>query len=65
MKIHAYTVPELDHFRQYCNFTAQERAVFDGLASGLTLEECSDSVHQSVSTVNRLSRSIKSKMNRV
>lgn len=65
MKIRDLTVPELNHYRQYCNFTAPELAVFDGLASGMTLEECSDSVHQSVSTVNRLNRSIKSKMNRV
>ena len=29
MKVYDFTVPELNYFRTYCNFTDEERALFE------------------------------------
>lgn len=65
MKICDYTVPELNNFRQYCNFTPTESRFFELRASGATLEDCCDALDYSLSTVNRLSHNVKRKMGRV
>lgn len=65
MKICDYTVPELNKFRQYCNFTPDESKFFELRAGGSTLEDCCFELDYSLSTVNRLSRSVKSKMSRI
>lgn len=65
MKIKDLTVPELNHFRQYCNFTATETKFFNLRAAGATLEDCCSEMDYSLSTINRLSSNVKSKMGRV
>lgn len=65
MKISGYTVPELNHFREYCNFTPTEAEFFDLRARDTTLEECSGIMCCSMTTINSLSRRVKSKMSRV
>lgn len=65
MKIRDYTVPELNHFRQYCNFTPQESEFFELRAGDATLEDCCGSMNCTMSTVNNLSRRVRSKMQRV
>lgn len=65
MKIRDYTVPELNHFRQYCNFTPDESELFELLSGDATLEDCSERMCCSMSKVNVLSRRVRSKMGRV
>lgn len=65
MQIKDLTVPELNRFRTYCNFTSDEMDFFNLRAGGATLEECCAEMDYSLSTVNRLSSKVKSKMRRV
>lgn len=65
MKIKDLTVPELNHFREYCNFTPEEMSFFNLRAGGATLEDCCSEMDYSLSTVNRLSSNVKRKMKRV
>lgn len=65
MQIKDLTVPELNHFREYCNFTPAEMVFFDLRAKGSTLEDCCSEMDYSLSTVNRLSSNVKKKMKRV
>lgn len=65
MKIKDLTVPELNHFRQACNFTPREEQFFDLRAAGISLEDCCSEMKYSLSTINRISGDVKSKMNRV
>ena len=65
MKISDYTVPELEHFRRYCNFTPREAEFFDLRAGDATLEDCSGIMCCSMTTINGLSRKVKAKMRRV
>lgn len=65
MNIKDLTVPELNHFREYCNFTSDEAKFFDLRAGGASLEDCCTEMDYSLSTVNRLSSRVKNKMRRV
>lgn len=65
MKIADFTVPELDYFRENCNFTKTERTFFELRAQELTLEEIAGKIHASLSTVKRLNSKVKSKIIRV
>lgn len=65
MQIKDLTVPELNHFRAYCNFTSDEMDFFNLRAGGASLEDCCTEMDYSLSTVNRLSSKVKSKMRRV
>ena len=55
-------LPELQYYRTFCNFTMQERLLFDYRASGCTLEECCDLMNMDISSVKRLSRKVNKKM---
>lgn len=65
MNITCFTVPELDYFREKCNFTRDERALFDYRAQECTLEECAEMMNVSVSTVKRISQRVNDKIIRV
>ena len=65
MQIKDYTVPELEHFRTYCNFTSLERELFDLRAAGFTLEACGEKMGNSSGGIRHLSGQVKKKMNRV
>ena len=65
MKIPDFTKPELDCFRENCNFTNEERTFFELRAQELTLEEIAGKIHASLSTVKRLNSKVKSKIIRV
>ncbi len=55
MKVYDFTVPELNYFRTYCNFTDEERALFEYRAKNYPLEYCAELMNVSVSTAKRLS----------
>lgn len=52
MKVYEFTVPELEYFRTYCNFTRDERTLFDYRSRNIPLEKCAELMNISVSTAN-------------
>lgn len=60
-----FTKPECDFFRRECNFTDEERAVFDMRVTACSTIEISMALHLSESTVYRRLRSIKRKIVKV
>ena len=65
MKVYDFTVPELNYFRTYCNFTSNERQLFELRAQNIPLEQCAEKMNVSVSTIKRMSRKVNSKIIRV
>lgn len=65
MKIRDLTVPELNHYRQYCNFTPQEAQFFELRAGDASLEDCCEAMCCSKHMADNLSRRVRAKMNRV
>jgi len=60
-----FTEPECERFRRECNFTPDERAVFDLRVKAHSVIEIQHALNMSESTVTRRIRSIKQKINRV
>lgn len=65
MKVYDFTVPELNYFRTCCNFTDDERTLFEYRSKNVPLEQCAEIMNMSISTIKRLSRRINSKIIRV
>lgn len=60
-----FTKPECDRFRELCNFTEEERKVFDLRVTGRSIIEISLALSMAEATVNRRIRAIKRKIYRV
>ncbi len=60
-----FTEPECDYFRSVCNFTDEERAVFDLRVKAKSIVEIQIALNMSESTVNRRIRNIKKKIHKV
>ena len=60
-----FTEPEVEYFRQKCNFTEDERDVFELRVRGKSIVAISLALHMSESTVLRRLRGIKNKIVRV
>lgn len=65
MKIYDFTVPELNYFRDYCNFTEDERVLFEYRAKNIPLETCAEIMNVSLSTAKRISKRVNSKIVKV
>ena len=65
LKIYDFTEPELEYFRKMCNFTDEQRVLFEYRSKNIPLEQCAELMNVSVSTVKRLSRKVNSKIIRV
>lgn len=65
MKIHDFTVPELNYFREYCNFTEEERMLFDYRSKNIPLETCAEIMNVSISTIKRMNKKIQNKIIKV
>ena len=65
MKIYDFTVPELNYFRDYCNFTEEERILFEYRAKNIPLETCAEIMNVSISTAKRISKRVNNKITRV
>lgn len=65
MKLTEFTRPEVEYLRQECNFTDEERAVFDMRISARSIVEIGLTLHMSESTVYRKLNCIKRKILRV
>lgn len=65
MQLREYTEPECEFFRAQCNFTDDERAVFDLRVKDVSIVAISLKMSVSESTVNRLIKRVKRKIHRV
>ncbi len=65
MKICDFTKPELDCIREQSNFTNEELALFNMRANNIPLEECAERMNISASTVYRLSKKVKIKVEKL
>ena len=62
MIVSDYTVPELDRFREQCNFVGNERQVFESRSQGIPLEEIAEMLNMSVENVKKISRKVNCKI---
>ena len=65
MTISEFTKPELDHFRQNCNFVNLEIKLFEERAKGISLEQIAEDLHISYDYVRQLSRKVNKKILKV
>ena len=65
MKICDFTKPELDCIREQSNFTNEELALFNMRADNIPLEECAERMNLSVSTIYRLHKKVKIKVEKL
>ena len=65
MKIYDFTVPELNYFREYCNFTEDERVLFEYRSKNIPLETCAEIMNVSLSTIKRMNKKIQNKIIKV
>lgn len=65
MQVYDFTEPELDMFRNLCNFTEDEREYFELRARGKSNVQIAMEMNVSESKVSKLARKVKSKMFRV
>lgn len=65
MQVYDFTKPELDMFRELCNFTPDEREYFELRSKGKSNVEISLEMNVSESKVSKLARKVKSKMIRI
>lgn len=63
MKVYGFTVPQLEYYRTFCNFSPEERILFNLRAEGKSLEECAEIMNRE--NVKKLSVRVNNKMIRV
>lgn len=65
MKIREFTKPEIRYLLAECNFTSDERTLFDMRCADVPLEECAERMNVSLSTAKRLNKRIKCKIDKL
>ena len=65
IQIRDFTVPELDKFRELCNFTPQERLYFELKARDKSNVEISFEMNISTAQVSKLAKRVRSKIIRI
>lgn len=65
MKICDFTMPEIRYLLAECNFTEDERTLFEMRCVDVPLEECAERMNVSISTVNRINKRIKQKVDKI
>ena len=65
MIVSDYTVPELNYFRDNCNFVGNEKDVFEMRSQGISLEHIAEYLGLSVEGVKYVSRKVNNKITRV
>ena len=65
MQIYDFTVPELNMFRELCNFTPQELEYFNLRAKYKSNVQIALEMNVSESQVSKLARKVKSKIKRI
>ena len=65
MRIYEFTKPELDKFRNECNFTDEELECFNLKAKNKTNQSIAFNMNVSTSKVSYLTKKIKTKISKV
>ncbi len=65
MQIYDFTVPELDKFRELCNFTPQELQYFELRSKCKSNVEIALEMNVSEAQVSKLARKVKNKIIRI
>ena len=65
MKIRDFTVPELNRFRELCNFTDEEMTYFNLRAKDKSNVEIAMKMNVSEPQVSKLAKRVKDKMKRI
>lgn len=65
MKICDFTLPEIRFFLAECNFTKEERVLFEYRANDIPFDECAELMNISNSTVYRISKKMKRKIEKL
>lgn len=65
MKLYDFTQPELDVFRELCNFTDDERSYFELKAKNRSIVQIAMAMNISEAQVSKLARRVKNKIIRV
>lgn len=65
MIIADFTTPELNYFRENCNFVGLEIKVFELRSQGVPLEDIADMINLSVDGVKKISQKINRKIIKV
>ena len=65
MIVSDFTVPELNVFREQCNFIGNEREVFEYRSQGISLEEIAEAMNMSVTHIGRISQRVNRKIKKV
>ena len=65
MIIADFTTPELNYFRENCNFVGLEIKVFELRSQGVSLEEIADMMNLSIDGVKKISQKINRKIIKV
>ena len=65
MVISDFTVPELNYFKENCNFVGLEKRVFELRGQGIPLEKIAEELNMSVDGVKKISRKVNAKIIKV
>ena len=65
MTISEFSKPELDYFRQNCNFVNLEIKLFGERAKGISLEQIAEDLHISYDYARQLSRKVNKYIDRI
>ena len=65
MVISDFTKPELNYYRENCNFVRHEIPVFELRSQGIPLEEIAEQLNMSVEGVKKISRKVNQKIGRI
>ena len=65
MKVSRFTKPQLDYFRENCNFVNDEVEVFEMRSQGIGLEEIAERLEFTYDGIKRISREVNRKITTV
>ena len=65
MIIADFTKPELDYFRENCNFVGDEIILFEMRSKGIPLEQIADKLNRSIDSTKLISRKVNRKILKV
>ena len=65
MIVSDFTVPELNRFRELCNFVGNEIQVFEMRSQGIPLEQIAETLNMSPTNIGKVSQRVNNKIKRV
>lgn len=65
MIISDFTKPELDFFRETCNFVGSERTLFELRSQGVPLEAIAEELHLTADTARKTSQKVNRKITKI